>query len=481
VKSPWFNLWFSEGIIKPQMQSGNTIQPLKSSPFRRFAKALAEKFKIQIFAEAVQDGFDGAVLYADIIQKSSQPLLVANPDATIISCNEAYLKIMGYTKEEFEKIECAIDFTPPEWQEITRDSMEELHRTGRPVRYEKEYIRKDSKRFPVEIFLHFMKDENGLLYCYYAFTTDITQRKLAEAAMIQAKLRYRNLFEEAPVMYVITRNQGGVPVIVDCNALFLSTMGYTISEVMEHPLGDFYTPESCAEMLEGGGYQRALSNRFTSEERKLLTRDGKIKETLMRAVPESDADGNVTGTRAMFIDVTAQKQAERQLLALSLRQEAILSAIPDIVIEVDVDKVYTWANEAAKEFFGPDVIGKEASFYYADEQDTYNLVKPLLSGIEDSIYLESLQIRKDGEKRLLAWWCRALKDEHGNVRGALSTARDITEQRQAKIQLGSKIEELQRWNKAVMGREMRVIELKREVNELLVKSGQPKRYNDNEQ
>lgn len=169
------------------------------------------------------------------------------------------------------------------------------------------------------------------------------------------------------------------------------------------------------------------------------------------------------------------------MLALSLRQEAIQSAIPDIVIEVDVDKVYTWANEAAKEFFGPDVVGKEVSFYFADEQDTYNLVKPLLNGIENSIYLESRQIRKDGEKRLLAWWCRVLKDEHGNVRGALSTARDITEQRQAKIQLGSKIEELQRWNKAVMGREMRVIELKREVNELLVKSGQPKRYNDNEQ
>ena len=49
--------------------------------------------------------------------------------------------------------------------------------------------------------------------------------------------------------------------------------------------------------------------------------------------------------------------------------------------------------------------------------------------------MESWQRRRDGQKRLLAWWCRVLKDEKGNVEGALSSAHDITERKQAEEEL----------------------------------------------
>ncbi|MCX6568097.1 MAG: ATP-binding protein [Candidatus Aminicenantes bacterium] len=120
-------------------------------------------------------------------------------------------------------------------------------------------------------------------------------------------------------------------------------------------------------------------------------------------------------------------EAARAMDIVSRRNDAILAAIPDIIMEVDDDKVYTWANRAGLDFFGEDVIGKEAAFYFEGEQETYQTVKPLFNGHEGVIYVESWQRRKDGEKRLLAWWCRVLKDEKGRVIGALSSARDITE------------------------------------------------------
>ncbi len=130
-------------------------------------------------------------------------------------------------------------------------------------------------------------------------------------------------------------------------------------------------------------------------------------------------------------DITDRRNISESLKTLSLRYGAMLAAIPDIIAEVDENKVYTWANPAATNFFGEDMLGKEAGYYFEGEQDTYAAVDSLFRGNETVTYLESWQRRKDGEKRLLAWWCRVLKDENNNVKGALSSARDITDDRLA--------------------------------------------------
>ena len=119
--------------------------------------------------------------------------------------------------------------------------------------------------------------------------------------------------------------------------------------------------------------------------------------------------------------------AIRDLHELSSRNDAILAAAPDIIMQVDKNKVYTWANRAGIAFFGEDVLGKPADYYFAGEQDTYRIIEPLFKGSDQVIYIESWQRRRDGAKRLLAWWCRALKDNDNEVTGALSSARDITD------------------------------------------------------
>lgn len=143
-----------------------------------------------------------------------------------------------------------------------------------------------------------------------------------------------------------------------------------------------------------------------------------------------------------------RKLTEEKMKILSSRQQALLAAIPDIIMEVDANKIYTWANEPGIEFFGKDVISKPADFYFVREQETYDIVQPIFNGSEDVIYVESWQRRKDGQERLLAWWCRVLKDEQGNVTGALSSARDITDHKLAE-------EEIKRLNREL---EQRVIE-----------------------
>lgn len=53
---------------------------------------------------------------------------------------------------------------------------------------------------------------------------------------------------------------------------------------------------------------------------------------------------------------------------------------------------------------------------------------------------------------------------------------DVAERKRAESRVAEQLAELQRWHRATIGRESRVLELKREVNALLAELGRPPRY-----
>jgi len=62
------------------------------------------------------------------------------------------------------------------------------------------------------------------------------------------------------------------------------------------------------------------------------------------------------------------------------------------------------------------------------------------------------------------------------IGGVAMTFLDITERQRDAAQLRTQIEELERFNQAAIGRELRMVELKREINELAARLGEPQRY-----
>jgi hypothetical protein len=62
------------------------------------------------------------------------------------------------------------------------------------------------------------------------------------------------------------------------------------------------------------------------------------------------------------------------------------------------------------------------------------------------------------------------------VAGAIESLRDITERKHMEEELRCNVEELERFNKLAIGREIKMIQLKEEINELLSQINQDKRY-----
>ena len=106
---------------------------------------------------------------ADVLEHASQPFAVGYPDGRLGLCNRAYEELTGYSAEELRAIDWATTLTPPEWRELERQKLEELHRGGQPVRYEKEYVRKDGTRVPIELLVQLVKDAEGKPEYYYSF------------------------------------------------------------------------------------------------------------------------------------------------------------------------------------------------------------------------------------------------------------------------------------------------------------------------
>ncbi|MDI4237528.1 AAA family ATPase [Bradyrhizobium sp. Arg237L] len=112
-------------------------------------------------------------------------ILIADREGRILEANDAFLRIVGYDREDlvWGRLH-RTGLTPPEWRELDKRAWEELNSTGRLQPFEQEYFRKDGSRVPVLIGAALFKEggDQGL-----AFVLDLTERKRVEEALSQAQ------------------------------------------------------------------------------------------------------------------------------------------------------------------------------------------------------------------------------------------------------------------------------------------------------
>jgi PAS domain S-box-containing protein len=137
---------------------------------------ITERRKAEILLHQVEERNR---LLADILEHASQPFGIGSPDGSLGIVNKAFCDLTGYTAEELKTRDWAKVLTPPEYVAMEEEQLAELVRTGQPVRYQKEYIRKDKTRVPIELLVHLVRNAEGQAEYYYSFLTDITVRNFS--------------------------------------------------------------------------------------------------------------------------------------------------------------------------------------------------------------------------------------------------------------------------------------------------------------
>ena len=102
-------------------------------------------------------------------------------DGRILEANDAYLDILGYSRDDLASGRIGWrELTPPEWEDVSMKAVAEIQATGRCAIFEKEYFRKDGTRVPV-LMASAAIDESPREIV--AFVLDLTARKQAEEAL----------------------------------------------------------------------------------------------------------------------------------------------------------------------------------------------------------------------------------------------------------------------------------------------------------
>ncbi|HTY91112.1 MAG TPA: PAS domain S-box protein [Methanocella sp.] len=115
-------------------------------------------------------------LLLDVVGGSSQPFVIADSSGLIIGCNGAFCRLVGYSKDELRS-KRVVELTPPEWRKQESGIIAGQVRSKMPAIYRKEYMRRDGSRVPVELYDHVIFDKAGHPLYFYAFVTDVTERK----------------------------------------------------------------------------------------------------------------------------------------------------------------------------------------------------------------------------------------------------------------------------------------------------------------
>ncbi len=340
-------------------------------------------------------------------------------DARLFYVNDAACRSLDYSREGLLSMTVHdIDTNlskkawPKYWEEI------KLRRT---FTVESHHCTREGRIFPVETTVNYLEFDGKEFNC--TFARDITDRKEAEAALLESKDRYRRI-TEAVTDYVYTvRMEQGRPVETIHRPACVAVTGYTAENFKENPHlwiqmveeEDREAVFEQAEIVLSGKKPEPLEHR-------IIRKDGAMRWVRNTPVPNFDDQGRLLSYDGLIQDVTELKHA-RELV----RYKILFDNVVDGAFIVNMEGRFVEANDMVykKTGYSKEELMK-LTFKDLVDQEQWSSVDAMFETInqEKEVFLE-LDVRsKKGDRFPVEVSCRLIY--YVGELSILGVAKDLT-------------------------------------------------------
>ncbi|HSQ46760.1 MAG TPA: PAS domain S-box protein [Lutibacter sp.] len=430
--------------------------------------------------QAEKDLRESEYRYRKIFEDGATGMVMVNKDFKFLTANRTFCQMVGYREEELKQL-TFLDITHPDDKDKDIPQIKKMQAGEIDVyRTEKRYLNKNGETIWTELTISTFHDSNGQFLYNLAIIINITKRKKAELDLIRMSRIMKNSQEIAHLgsFEYVAADQTTIWSEEEYNIYGLDPHGPSPEY---HVMLEKYIHPDDAKLLNKT-FMKAMQNReFYEFEHRIVRPDGSVRWVHDQANPYFDEHGNLLRYVGATLDITDRKKAE-EILEESYALIKIAGEKAKLggwIVNLIENRCF-WSNEVAAIHEMP--LGYsplvEEGLDFCVPECREKLKELFYNCVENGVPFDiEMQILTSKGKRI---WVRtiaeAVKDSIGKTIKVQGALQDITERKIADEAMLAKMDELERFHKLTVGREITMVALKKEVNNLLNKLGEDNKY-----
>ncbi|MEI8074647.1 MAG: PAS domain S-box protein [Bacteroidota bacterium] len=271
---------------------------------------------------------DKGPLCQRILESIDIPIISNDLLGNVIYWNKAAEKIFGYTFEEIKEKTIFVIY-PPDIIEEESKFISEVKQNHLIINYKTKLIKKDGKVFDTYINVNPLKDETGKIIGLLKVIQNVPDYKEVENNLAESELKYKNLFENAPLpMWVID-----IPSLkfLAVNQISCTNYGYIKEEFLNKTVFDICPETQRSDMINID--RSKLDYQLPTKNWIHLKKGGEVVY-----VEVTSLEILYEGKRARLvisIDITEKRNSKFALKQSHLRLKRLTEKVPIALLQVD--------------------------------------------------------------------------------------------------------------------------------------------------
>ena len=410
--------------------------------------------------KAQQDGSAsrGALVADIIIANAPDPVFVSDLEGKILQANDAVSELLGFRKDEVVEQSLSRFISAEETQEFTAALREVVERgvTRDAVLNPRSAA---GEVIPTTLNASALRDADGNVIGAIGILRDMRE-------LDKARAYAQRLIDDAPDPVFVSDLEGK---IIQANEAVSELLGFRQDEVVEQSLSRFISPEETREFMaaldevvERGVTRNAVLNPRSAA--------GEVIPTSLNASALRDADGKVIGAIGILRDM-------RELDKARAYAQRLIDDAPDPVFVSDLEGKIIQANDAVSQLLGfrQDEVVEQSLSRFISPEETREFTAALREVVEHGVTRNARLNPRSASGEIIPTTLNAsaLRDSDGKVIGAIGILRDmrayeevVQDLEQSKTELQEKILDLEKFEEVVVGRELKMIALEKELESL---------------